>query len=300
MQGPDWDSTAIFLAWDDWGGFYDHVVPPHVDENGYGLRVPGLVISAYAKKGFIDHQTLSFDAYLKFIEDVFLGGQRLDPDTDGRPDPAPHRAGKCASPWGPAVRFRFQPVPPPRAAAFNQSVPRSRLPPLNLLPQSLFPIPYSFFPYSTPAPCGSKLSPGWGFSHTKPIPSVPTTRARFGMEVSPCNVQWKDILSRPFSFTKVISWISHGTPKTCGSSRISCSIFSSWKNAASPGRLTCLCTGSRWVHTRSKAGNASDTASSKALAWAMGFFQLQFLFDIQMNGQDLPPIHFGDMDMVHA
>ena len=89
MQGPDWSSTAIFLSWDDWGGFYDHVVPPKVDQNGYGLRVPGLVISPYAKKGFIDHQTLSFDAYLKFIEDVFLNGQRLDPKTDGRPDPRP-------------------------------------------------------------------------------------------------------------------------------------------------------------------------------------------------------------------
>lgn len=89
MQGPDWTSTAIFLAWDDWGGFYDHVVPPKVDENGYGLRVPGLVISPYAKQSFIDHQTLSFDAYLKFIEDDFLGGQRLDPKTDGRPDPRP-------------------------------------------------------------------------------------------------------------------------------------------------------------------------------------------------------------------
>ncbi len=89
MQGPDWDSTAIFLAWDDWGGFYDHVVPPSVDENGYGLRVPGLVISPYAKKGYIDHQTLSFDAYVKFIEDLFLGGQRIDPATDGRADPRP-------------------------------------------------------------------------------------------------------------------------------------------------------------------------------------------------------------------
>jgi phospholipase C len=89
MQSPDWNSTVIFLSWDDWGGFYDHVVPPTVDENGYGLRVPGLVISPYARKGFIDHQTLSFDAYLKFIEDVFLGGQRLDPLTDGRPDPRP-------------------------------------------------------------------------------------------------------------------------------------------------------------------------------------------------------------------
>ncbi len=89
MRSPDWNSTAIFLAWDDWGGFYDHVVPPSVDVNGYGLRVPGLVISPYAKRGHIDHQTLSFDAYDKFIEDDFLGGQRLDPRTDGRPDPRP-------------------------------------------------------------------------------------------------------------------------------------------------------------------------------------------------------------------
>ena len=89
MEGPEWNSVAIFLSWDDWGGFYDHVVPPKVDENGYGLRVPGLVISPYAKRGYIDHQTLSFDAYLKFIEDIFLGGQRLDPKTDGRPDSRP-------------------------------------------------------------------------------------------------------------------------------------------------------------------------------------------------------------------
>ena len=60
--------------------------PPSVDENGYGMRVPSLVISPYAKEGFIDHQTLSFDAYLKLIEDRFLDGQRLDPKTDGRPD----------------------------------------------------------------------------------------------------------------------------------------------------------------------------------------------------------------------
>ena len=89
MRSPDWGSTAIFVSWDDWGGFYDHVVPPVVDENGYGLRVPGLVISPYAKVGYIDHQTLSFDAYVKFIEDDFLNGQRLDPNTDGRPDPRP-------------------------------------------------------------------------------------------------------------------------------------------------------------------------------------------------------------------
>ncbi len=89
MSGPDWKSSAIFVAWDDWGGFYDHVVPPRVDLNGYGLRVPAFLISPYARKGYIDHQVLSFDAYAKFIEDDFLGGARLDPRTDGRPDPRP-------------------------------------------------------------------------------------------------------------------------------------------------------------------------------------------------------------------
>ena len=89
MQSSDWNSTAIFLAWDDWGGFYDHMVPPVVDLNGYGLRVPGLVISPYAKKGYIDHQVLTFDAYLKFIEDDFLAGERIDPATDQRPDRRP-------------------------------------------------------------------------------------------------------------------------------------------------------------------------------------------------------------------
>ena len=89
MQGPDWLHTAIFVTWDDWGGFYDHVRPPKVDANGYGIRVPALMISPWARRGYIDHQTLSFDAYLKFIEDRFLGGSRLDPRTDGWPDSRP-------------------------------------------------------------------------------------------------------------------------------------------------------------------------------------------------------------------
>ncbi len=89
MKSPDWKSTAIFLSWDDWGGYYDHVAPPRVDEIGFGIRIPGLVISPYARKGYIDHQVLSHDAYLKFIEDDFLHGQRIDPKTDGRPDSRP-------------------------------------------------------------------------------------------------------------------------------------------------------------------------------------------------------------------
>jgi phospholipase C len=89
MRSPCWSTTAIFLSWDDWGGFYDHVAPPDVDAGGYGLRVPGMVISPFAKQGLIDHQLLSHDAYLKFIEDDFLEGARLNPSKDGRPDSRP-------------------------------------------------------------------------------------------------------------------------------------------------------------------------------------------------------------------
>jgi phospholipase C len=129
MRGPDWRSTAIFVTWDDWGGFYDHVAPPVVDRNGYGLRVPGLVISPYARRGFIDTQTLSFDAYVKFIEDDFLHSERLDPATDGRPDSRP--AVRENSPLlGNLVRdfdFRQAPRPPmllERRPGFFENRPR--------------------------------------------------------------------------------------------------------------------------------------------------------------------------------
>ena len=68
MRSSSWNSSAFMFAYDDWGGWYDHVNPPKVDEFGYGPRVPGLLISPYAKKGFIDHTELDFTSVLKFIE----------------------------------------------------------------------------------------------------------------------------------------------------------------------------------------------------------------------------------------
>jgi phospholipase C len=69
MQSPYWDNSAFMWAYDDWGGWYDHVLPPQVDEYGYGMRVPALLVSAYARHGYIDHTTLDFTSALKFIEE---------------------------------------------------------------------------------------------------------------------------------------------------------------------------------------------------------------------------------------
>lgn len=79
MKSPYWQSTAIFLTWDDWGGFYDHVAPPTLDADGLGPRAPLIVISPYAKSGYIGHNQGEFASFDKFIEEDFgLGnlGQR--------------------------------------------------------------------------------------------------------------------------------------------------------------------------------------------------------------------------------
>ena len=70
-SSPYWDSTAVVLTWDDFGGFYDHVVPPHVDIYGLGPRVPTIVISPFAKRGAIDSDVMEFSSVLRFIEQVF-------------------------------------------------------------------------------------------------------------------------------------------------------------------------------------------------------------------------------------
>lgn len=77
MQGPEWDSTVVFLTWDDFGGFYDHVAPPVVDRFGFGPRVPLLIISPWVRSGSITHTTLEFSSVLRFIEERF----DLDPLT---------------------------------------------------------------------------------------------------------------------------------------------------------------------------------------------------------------------------
>jgi phospholipase C len=71
MQGPDWPTTAIVLTWDDFGGFYDHVPPPTVDGLGFGPRVPLLVISPYAKEGYVSHTVYEFASVLQLIENRF-------------------------------------------------------------------------------------------------------------------------------------------------------------------------------------------------------------------------------------
>jgi phospholipase C len=68
MQSPYWNNTVIFVTWDDWGGFYDHVNPQALDADGLGLRAPLLVISPYTKPGYISHNLGEFASFLKFIE----------------------------------------------------------------------------------------------------------------------------------------------------------------------------------------------------------------------------------------
>ncbi len=66
-----WNSTAIVIVWDDWGGWYDHVTPPHLDAMGLGMRVPMIVVSPYAKHGYVSHAQHEFGSFLKFAEEVF-------------------------------------------------------------------------------------------------------------------------------------------------------------------------------------------------------------------------------------
>ena len=94
-----WDSTAIFVQWDDWGGYYDHVAPPFEDYDGLGFRVPLLVISPYAKKDYVSHTQFETASVLRFAEDLF-----------GLPQMAAADA-RATSPAGDGFDFTQQPRP---------------------------------------------------------------------------------------------------------------------------------------------------------------------------------------------
>jgi phospholipase C len=115
MRSPDWETTAIFLTWDDYGGFYDHVPPPQVDDFGFGIRVPLMVISPYAKQGVVSGELGEFSSVLRFIEDNWGLTQLTHRDrratplesafdfeqTPRAPDPLPLRD-DCVGPiWAP-------------------------------------------------------------------------------------------------------------------------------------------------------------------------------------------------------
>jgi len=74
-SGPEWKSTAIVILWDDWGGFYDHVPPPQLGFGGLGFRVPMLIVSPYARAGYVSHTQYEFGSILRFVEDNWGLGQ---------------------------------------------------------------------------------------------------------------------------------------------------------------------------------------------------------------------------------
>jgi phospholipase C len=85
MESPMWKDTAIFITWDDYGGFYDHVPPPQVDGFGFGIRVPLLVISPYAKQGSVTSELGEFSSILRFMEDNWGLSQLTHRDEEATP-----------------------------------------------------------------------------------------------------------------------------------------------------------------------------------------------------------------------
>jgi len=117
MQGPDWNSTAVFITWDDFGGFYDHVAPPSISSYSLGPRVPLLIISPYAKQGYISHREYEFSSFLKLAEVRF----NLPPLT-GRDSKANDMLDSFDFEHPPQptllLKERVCPVPPGRVAKF--------------------------------------------------------------------------------------------------------------------------------------------------------------------------------------
>jgi phospholipase C len=85
MESPMWEDTAIFLTWDDYGGFYDHVPPPQVDGFGFGIRVPMIVLSPFARNGTVSRELGEFSSVLRFIEDNWGLGRLTHRDRRATP-----------------------------------------------------------------------------------------------------------------------------------------------------------------------------------------------------------------------
>jgi len=82
-----WSSSAIIVVWDDWGGFYDNAAPPQLDYRGLGIRVPCLIISPYAKQGYVSHVQYEDGSILRFIEEVYgLPAGSIGPTSQGYTD----------------------------------------------------------------------------------------------------------------------------------------------------------------------------------------------------------------------
>jgi phospholipase C len=71
VRGPLWKSTVISLTWDDFGGFYDHILPPSLNAISLGFRVPDIVISPYVRPHFVDHTSYDCTSIVRYIEDRF-------------------------------------------------------------------------------------------------------------------------------------------------------------------------------------------------------------------------------------
>ncbi len=213
MQSPSWQSTAIVITWDDYGGFYDHVPPPQIDPYGDGFRVPTLIISPWAKSHYIDHTVYEFGSMLRFAEDNFglrqLGGRDLFANnmmnafnftqTPLEPliEPADYVAGVSAVPSPITVTHSPTKSPLPISTENHEpattpvpTILTSELPELSPIPTATAtpspspkpseissvndsPLPWSSPQITTQAPSSPEPSPTT--SPTQSIPSIPET-----------------------------------------------------------------------------------------------------------------------------
>jgi len=119
MQSESWKRSAFLITYDDWGGWYDHVEPPQIDDRGYGFRVPALLVSPYARMGFIDHTLLDHTSILKFIEENWN---------------IPPLAQRDAKANNLTSAFDFQSVArPPVLVSSNREVPEARVQPRRIV-----------------------------------------------------------------------------------------------------------------------------------------------------------------------